>query len=53
MAVPKRYSWVSTISEFSNNVELQMAGDSWWEVKKYATGAVSGGATGETLFSKI
>ncbi|MDQ0655357.1 hypothetical protein [Paenibacillus sp. W2I17] len=54
MAVPKRYSWVSTISEFSNTAELQMAGDSWWEVKKYAAGAVSGGGNwGNVVFTNL
>ncbi|NMI06659.1 hypothetical protein HF638_21970 [Paenibacillus sp. SZ31] len=54
MAVPKRYSWVSTISEFSNNAELQMAGDSWWEVKKYAAAAVNGGGNyGNAVFANL
>ncbi|WP_405153067.1 hypothetical protein [Paenibacillus sp. FSL K6-0108] len=54
MAVPKRYSWVSTISEFSNNAEIQMAGDSWWEVKKYVQTAVtSGGNWGNTVFKNL
>lgn len=54
MAVPKRYSWVSAISEFSNNAEIQMAGDSWWEVKKYAAAAVGGGGNwGNTVFKNL
>ncbi|MDR6720395.1 MULTISPECIES: hypothetical protein [Paenibacillus] len=52
MAVPKRYSWVSTITEFSTNAEIQMAGDSWWDVKKYAASAVTGGGNwGNTVFT--
>ncbi|SCY91788.1 hypothetical protein SAMN05720606_11224 [Paenibacillus polysaccharolyticus] len=54
MAVPKRYSWVSTITEFANNVEAQMSGDAWWEVKKYATAAVTGGGNwGNVVFTNL